>query len=56
MAYVQQQMTSSTTYLFTRLQKAFSSCEPRGEWPHAGLYQYNGRQIELFHMQCFNGG
>ena len=51
MAYVQQQMVSST-----RLQKAFSSCEPRGEWPHAGLYKYNGRQIELFHMQCFNGG
>ena len=56
MAYVQQQMTSSTTYLFTRLQKAFSSCEPKEEWPHAVLGKYNGRQIELFHMKWFNGG
>ena len=56
MAYVQQQMASSTTYLFTRLQKTFSSCEPKEEWPHAGLYNYNGRQIELFHMKWFNGG
>ena len=31
---------SSTTYLLTRL-------------PHAGLYNYNGRQIELFHMKWF---
>ena len=53
MAYVQQQMASSTTYLFTRLQKTFSSCEPKEEWPHAGLYNYNGRQIELFHMKWF---
>ena len=44
---------SSTTYLFTRLQKTFSSCEPKEEWPHAGLYNYNGRQIELFHMKWF---
>ena len=29
---------SSTTYLLTGL-------------PHAGLYKYNGRQIELFHMK-----
>ena len=29
MAYVQQQMASSTTYLFTRLQKTFSTCEPK---------------------------
>ena len=29
---------SSTTYLLTGL-------------PHAGLYNYNGRQIELFHMK-----
>ena len=56
MAYVQQQMASSTTYLFTRLQKTFSSCEPKEEWPHARLYKYNGRQIELFHMKWFNGG
>ena len=33
---------SSTTYLFTRLQKTFSSCKLREEWPHAGLYNYNG--------------
>ena len=31
MAYVQQQMASSKTYLFTRLQKTFSSCEPKKE-------------------------
>ena len=30
---------SSTIYLLTRL-------------PHAGLYNYNGMQIELFHMVC----
>ena len=28
------------TYLFTRL-------------PHASLHNYNGRQIELFHMKWF---
>ena len=44
MAYVQQQMASSTTYLFTRLQKTFSSCEPKEEWPYSG-----------FHMKWFNG-
>ena len=31
MAYVQQQMASSATYLFTRLQRTFSSCEPKEE-------------------------
>ena len=31
---------SSTTYLLTRL-------------PHAGLYNYNGKQIEPFHMEWF---
>ena len=31
----------STTYLLTKL-------------PHAGLYNHNGRQIELFHMKWFN--
>ena len=44
---------SSRAYLFTRLQKTFSSCEPKEEWPHAGLYDYNGRQIELFNMKWF---
>ena len=34
---------SSTTYLLTRL-------------PHAGLYNFSGRQIELFHMKWFNCG
>ena len=53
MAYVQQQMTSSTT---TRLQKTSSSCESKEEWPHAVLYKYNRRQTELFHMKRFNGG
>ena len=48
--------SSSTTYLFTRLQKTFNSCEPKEKWPHTGLYNYNGRQIELFHMKWFNGG
>ena len=56
MAYVQQQMTSSTTYLFTRLQKTSSSCESKEEWPHAVLYKYNRRQIEVFNMKRFNGG
>ena len=45
---------SSTAYLLTRLQKKFSSCEPKRERPHAGLYNYNGRQIELFHMKWLN--
>ena len=44
---------SSTTYLFIRLQRAFSSCEPKEEWPHTGLYNNNGRQIEFFHMKWF---
>ena len=39
MAYVQQQMASSATYLFIRLQKTFNSCEPKEGWPHAGLYK-----------------
>ena len=34
---------SSTTYLLTRL-------------PHAGLYNYNERQIWPFPMKCFNYG
>ena len=34
---------SSTTYLLPRL-------------PHTGLYNYNGRQIELFHMKWLNCG
>ena len=34
---------SSATYLLTRL-------------PHASLYNYNGRQIELFSMKWFNYG
>ena len=32
---------SSTTYLLIRL-------------PHASLYEYNGRQIELFDMNLMN--
>ena len=40
---------STTTYLLTRLQEKFSSCEPKEELPHAGLYNYNGRQTEVFH-------
>ena len=38
---------SSTTYFLTRLQEKFSSCGPKEEWPHAGLY--NGRQTQRFH-------
>ena len=34
---------SSTTYLLTKL-------------PHASLYIYNERQIDLFHMKWFNCG
>ena len=41
---------SSTTYLLIRLRKKFSSREPKEEWPGAGLYHYNGRQIDLFHI------
>ena len=41
---------SLTTYLFTRSQKTFSSCEPKDEWPHAGLYNYNG----MFSMLLIN--
>ena len=48
--------TSSRTYLFTRLHKTLSSCEPKEERPHAGLYNYNVQQIELFHMKWFNCG
>ena len=56
MAGVPQQMANSIPYLFTRLQKTFISCEPKEQWPHAGLWEYNGRQIELFHTKWFNGG
>ena len=31
---------SLTTYLFPRLQKIFSICEPKEKWPHIGLYNY----------------
>ena len=34
---------SSTTHLLTKL-------------PHAGLYNYNGRKIELLHMKWLNWG
>ena len=34
---------SSATFLLTRL-------------PHAGLYNYDGSHIELFHMKWFNCG
>ena len=47
---------SSTIHLFTGLQRTFGSHGPKGEWPHAGLYNYNRRQIELFHSNCFNSG
>ena len=52
-AYVQQKMAGST-FLFTRLLKTFSSCEPKEEWPHPDLYKYNGRQIGLFHVKWIN--
>ena len=48
--------SSSTVYLSRRLQKKFSSCEPKKKWPHAGVYNYNQRQIELFHIKWFNCG
>ena len=39
--------------IFIRLQKIFNSGEPKVELPHAGLYNYNGRQIDFFHMKWF---
>ena len=41
---------SLTIYLFTTLQKACSSCEPKEVFPHAGLYIYNGMQTERLHF------
>ena len=38
----------SFLYLLTRLQKKFSGCELKEEWPHAVLYNDNRRQIEAF--------
>ena len=35
--------------------KEFGSCDSKDEWPHAGLYDYNGRQIKLFQIKCFDG-
>ena len=29
-------------HVFSQLQKTFSSCAPKDEWPHADLYYYNG--------------
>ena len=29
--------------------------EPKEELPHTSLYNYNGGQIELFHMKWFKG-
>ena len=46
----------STTCLLRSLHKKFSSCEPKEELPHAGWYNYNGRQIEPFHINWFNFG
>ena len=45
---------SSTTYLFTRSQKTFSSYEQKEERPHAG--RYNGTQTEIFYIKWFNCG
>ena len=47
---------SSTTHLLARLMKKFSSFDPKKGLPHAGWYNYNGRQIELFNMKWFNCG
>ena len=47
---------SSTAYLFTRLQKTFSSWAKKEEQPHALLYSYNGRQIDLFLLNWLNCG
>ena len=33
-----------------------SVAEPKEEWLLAGLYNYNGRQIQVFHMKWFNCG
>ena len=42
---------SLTTNLLARLQKKFSSCDPKKELLHAGRYNYNERQTELFHAK-----
>ena len=47
---------SSAIYLLPRLQKKFSSCERKEELPHVGLYNHNGKHMELFHMIKFNWG
>ena len=46
---------SSITFI-NKITEDFSSCERKEEWPHAGLYNYNGRQTELFRMKWFNSG
>ena len=38
-------------YLFTRLHETSSNYGIKEEWAHAGLYNCNGRQIELFHVK-----
>ena len=38
-------------YLQDYRRHSAGSCEPKEEWPHACLDNYNGRQIELFHMK-----
>ena len=38
---------SSTTYLL-RLQKKLSSCKPKGDWPHAGLYNIMAGKQNIF--------
>ena len=41
--YIVVASTSSTTYLFTKLQKTFSSCEPRKEYMQVYIVIMEGK-------------
>ena len=46
----------STSVIFTLVSRILMACESSTTYlltglPRAGLYNYNGRQIELFHMK-----
>ena len=47
---------SSTTYLFTRRHLVPVSQRGNDQMQFYMLYDFNGRQIEIFHMKWFNDG
>ena len=47
---------SSTTYLLYLQDYRRDSVALNQKRPHAGLYNYKGRQTELFHRKWFNCG